>query len=355
MNECTNYIRQQTGALQSANWNQLISAARAYLTFCTDTMNRNMEASTLNNLAIGLGQTGQYEDALPINQRCITIKPDETGCYVEIGVDFEGLGKTEEAIVAYRKALSVGGYDSVSGQAVQFARTKLKLLEDQIAEEKAAKKLDQPPVESGPTVMSGTGFFVSGLGHIVTNRHVVDGCRTIRTRDGQRLKLVLLSGTADLALLKQDTHPSASATFRSGLGIRVGDEVIAFGFPLPGILSSEGNISTGTVAANSGVGDDPHFIQVSAPVQPGNSGGPLLDASGNVVGVVVAKLDAIRVADITGDIPENVNFSISRDVVVDFLKSSSVPFQQKPSLRKLKTSDVAVLAKLISIAITCIK
>jgi S1-C subfamily serine protease len=353
--ECTNLIERQRSALQSADWRELISAARNNLTFCKDTMDRNMEASTLNLLAIGLGETGQFVDALPINQRCITIKPDETGCYVETGVDLEGLGKTEEAIAAYRKALSVGGYDSVSGQAVQFARTKLKLLEDKIAEDRAAKELGQPPVESGPTVVSGTGFFVSGFGHIITNRHVVDGCRTIATRDGQPLTLVLLSGAADLALLKLDKHSSASATFRNGSGIRVGDEVIAFGFPLPGILSSEGNISTGTVAANSGVGDDPHFIQVSAPVQPGNSGGPLLDTSGNVVGVVVAKLDAIKVAKITGDIPENVNFSISRDVVVDFLRSSSVPFQQKPSQDKLNTSDVAALAKSISIAITCIK
>ncbi len=334
------------GRYDILDWKGLIFTSRAQLSRCNDIMDASAEATALVNLAVSLRKTGQAEDALPISQRCTAIKPDKTTCYLEMGADFEDLGRNEEAVVAYQKGLSVGGYDEESGSAIKLIKERLSLLQLRLRGDRE---------KSASTVISGTGFFVSDLGHIVTNRHVVDGCRTIATRDGQPLTLVLLSGTADLALLKLDKHSSARATFRNGLGIRIGDEVVAFGFPLPGILSSEGNISTGTVAANSGVGDDPNFIQVSAPVQPGNSGGPLLDMSGNVVGVVVAKLDAIKVAKITGDIPENVNFSISRDVVVDFLKSSSVPFQQKPSLGKLKTSDIAVLAKSISVAITCVK
>jgi S1-C subfamily serine protease len=339
----------------AADWKQVIAASRAFLSYCQDMMDSTIEATYLGSLAKGLVNDQQFADSLPIGRRCVVIKPDETACYLYIGQALEGMDRTKEAIEAYQKAISVGGYDGLSAAAVDLARQRWIILRQQLADENPPREREQPPKQSGPTIIAGTGFFVSSLGHIVTNKHVVDGCHTITTRDGQSLTLVLLSGTADLALLKQDKHPSASATFRNGSGIRVGDEVIAFGFPLPGILSSEGNISTGTVAANSGLGDDPHFIQVSAPVQPGNSGGPLFDTSGNVVGIVVAKLDAIQVANITGDIPENVNFSISRDVVVDFLKSSSVPFQQKPSLGKLKTSDVAVLAKNISVAITCVK
>ena len=79
--------------------------------------------------------------------------------------------------------------------------------------------------------------------------------------------------------------------------------VVAVGFPLLGLLASEANVTTGTVSALAGIGDNPRFLQVTVPVQPGSSGGPLLDLQGRVVGVVVGKLDALRVASVTGDIP----------------------------------------------------
>jgi S1-C subfamily serine protease len=97
---------------------------------------------------------------------------------------------------------------------------------------------------------------------------------------------------ADLALLKADP-PSSIATFRGGPAPKLGDSVLAFGFPLPGLLSSEGNVSTGILSAMSGLRNDVRFVQISTPVQPGNSGGPLLDSSGHVIGIVVAKLDAL--------------------------------------------------------------
>jgi S1-C subfamily serine protease len=79
--------------------------------------------------------------------------------------------------------------------------------------------------------------------------------------------------------------------------------VIAYGFPLSGLLSSTGNATTGNISALGGIGDDPRHLQISAPVQPGNSGGPLVDMSGNVIGVIVSKLNALRVARVTADIP----------------------------------------------------
>lgn len=75
--------------------------------------------------------------------------------------------------------------------------------------------------------------------------------------------------------------------------------MVAFGFPLPGLLASEGNVSTGVLSATAGLQNDIRFVQISAPVQAGNSGSPLLDASGHVIGVVVAKLDALRIARLT--------------------------------------------------------
>ena len=127
----------------------------------------------------------------------------------------------------------------------------------------------------------------------------------------------------DLALLAAPVSLPA-ADFRGDPAIRAGDSVVAVGFPLHGLLASEANVTTGTVSALAGIGDDDRFLQMTVPVQPGNSGGPLLDLQGRVVGVVVAKLDAVRVASVTGDIPQNVNFAIKADVVQNFLRASGV-------------------------------
>ena len=115
---------------------------------------------------------------------------------------------------------------------------------------------------------------------------------------------------SDLALIEGPTS-SKSATFSQGRGVRPGDDIVVVGFPLHGLLTSDPSVTTGNVSALAGPGDDRRFLQITAPVQQGNSGGPLLDLAGNVVGVVVAKLDAIKVANLIGDIPQNVNFAVS--------------------------------------------
>ncbi len=92
----------------------------------------------------------------------------------------------------------------------------------------------------------------------------------------------------------------------------------------PACSTSGPTLTTGEVSALAGLRDNPRQIQISAPVQPGNSGGPLLDGSGNVVGVVVSKLNAQRVARSTGDIPQNVNFAVKGAEVVEFLRRQGV-------------------------------
>src|ERR1700730_17779896 len=81
-----------------------------------------------------------------------------------------------------------------------------------------------------------------------------------------------------------EAHPTTFASLRSG--VHLGERVALFGFPLAGLLATSGNFTLGNVTAVAGLGDDTRIIQISASVQPGNSGGPLLDYSGNVVGVV---------------------------------------------------------------------
>jgi hypothetical protein len=129
----------------------------------------------------------------------------------------------------------------------------------------------------------------------------------------------------DLALLTvQGGDPGPPLAFRSGPEPRRGEGVVTYGFPLAGLLSSGPTLTTGDISALAGLRDNPRQFQISAPVQPGNSGGPLLDGSGNVVGVVVSKLNAQRVARSTGDIPQNVNFAVKGAEAVDFLRRNGV-------------------------------
>ena len=115
---------------------------------------------------------------------------------------------------------------------------------------------------------------------------------------------------SDLALLDGSVG-GAVAAFRQGRGIRPGADAIIIGYPLRGALASGAPAIAGNASALTGSGDDRRPIQITAPVQPGNSGGPVLESSGNAVGVVVSKLDAIAMAPATGDIPQNVNFAAS--------------------------------------------
>ena len=126
-----------------------------------------------------------------------------------------------------------------------------------------------------------------------------------------------------------------------------------YGFPLFGALASQGNLTVGFVSALAGLGDDSRVMQISAPVQPGNSGGPLLDMSGNVVGVVTAKIDAIKVAELIGDIPQNVNFAIKASVVRTFLDSHGINYGTEPSDRALSSADVADRAKRFTVLVEC--
>jgi len=102
--------------------------------------------------------------------------------------------------------------------------------------------------------------------------------------------------------------------------------MILYGFPLAGLLTSSGNLTTGTIAGLAGLGDDPRFMQITAPVQQGNSGGPVFDQSGLVVGIVVGKLDALKLVLELQDIPQNVNFAIKSSIAPNFLEARGISY-----------------------------
>lgn len=202
---------------------------------------------------------------------------------------------------------------------------------------------------------SGTGFVVSKLGHVVTNHHVIDECSDFEIRrpglPPSGAYLVASDATNDLALLQITAQGQASAPVR--LDVRLGEPIAVFGYPLSRVLSSSGNFTLGNITALSGIGDDTRFVQISAPIQPGNSGGPLLDKYGNVVGVVTSKLDALVSLAATGDIPQNVNFAIRGSSLYAFLLAHGVQPEAASSEAALEAPDLAERAAGFSAAVVC--
>jgi S1-C subfamily serine protease len=202
---------------------------------------------------------------------------------------------------------------------------------------------------------SGTGFFVSTDAHLVTNNHVIEGCSNIRvTPVGAKetsAYVVARDKTNDLAILKTSINPTIVPALRAQP--HVGESIFVFGFPLSGILSASGNFTTGTITAITGLGDDTRLAQISAPVQPGNSGGPLIDKYGNIVGVIVSKLNALNIATATNDIPQNVNFAIKSAVLMNFLESNGVTAETNTKSRELPPEAIADLAKLFTVRVIC--
>ena len=181
-----------------------------------------------------------------------------------------------------------------------------------------------------PRLSAGTGFYVSKSGQILTNAHVVQGCTTIAVKGHGDASATPARVTAsdekrDLALIALDTpqtKPHVVLTWRRDT--RLGEQVAIFGFPYLGALASSGTFTRGDVTALAGVADNHAHFQLSAPVQQGNSGGPVVDERGHVVGVVVAKLNALAVARAGGDIPQNVNFAIKSTEAISFMEANGI-------------------------------
>jgi TPR repeat protein len=208
---------------------------------------------------------------------------------------------------------------------------------------------------TGPRTMSGSGFLVSADGHIVTNHHVIAGCQRVAVAPGNaEAAVVARDARNDLALLKMARPPSDVARLRSGRSVRPGDDVVVVGFPLRQVLAPNAVVTTGTVSALSGLNNDTAKLQIAAPVQQGNSGGPLLDRHGLVVGVVQSKLNALRIAGVTGDIPQNVNFAVNGATLQSFLEANGVGFRAvPPGGAPLSAADVGEQAARYTVAIEC--
>jgi TPR repeat protein len=170
---------------------------------------------------------------------------------------------------------------------------------------------------------TGTAFFITEDGFLITSEHVISGAARVRLVTSAGLvdaTVVNADAANDLALLKARGRffPLPVATSRA---VRQGNTVATVGFPNIGLQGFAPKLAKGEIAALSGVQDDARHFQISVPVQPGNSGGALVDERGNVIGVVSAKLSASAALAATGELPENVSYAIKSSFVLGFLES----------------------------------
>lgn len=171
---------------------------------------------------------------------------------------------------------------------------------------------------------SGTGFFVTSTGIGVTNAHVVAGCTALSSPRWGAVTLLAVDKAADLAVFKTARTDGAFVALRPR-GPKLGEPLTVAGFPLLGLLGDGVKITTGVVSALSGIQGDRSTIQISAPIQPGNSGGPIIDAGGQLIGVAVSRLKDLEVAKATGGmLPQNINFGVPVPILQSFLEENAI-------------------------------
>ena len=265
--------------------------------------------------------------------------------------------KTAAAISAFQQ--SVG--EKPDGRSSEALRASLQKALAERGPGSAPKQPDKPRDGSkGDTklVSTGTGFFIAG-DIIITNNHVVEGCKEIRVaKRGAEIggaRSIATNRGDDLAALRADKASENYLKLRIGVPVKAAEPVLVFGYPLSVVLSSSGNTTLGNVTALAGLKDDSRYMQISAAVQPGNSGGPVLDEAGRLVGVIEGKLDALKVARVTGDIPQNVNFAIRTSTLVNFLEANRIAYEVASSSATLPNTQLAEQAEAASVQLECRK
>jgi S1-C subfamily serine protease len=238
-----------------------------------------------------------------------------------------GDGIAKDVVEAYKWMLLA------AGQGYDVAKSTANLLEkrmsrEQIAEgQKLAREFKPRKTSSridpeNPS-NTATGFFITEDGYLITNEHVVKEAAQVRLVTSAGIiaaKLVKVDAANDLALLKAEGRFAALPVVASR-AMRLGSTVATVGFPNVGLQGFAPKLARGEIAALSGVQDDARHFQISVPVQPGNSGGALVDERGNVAGVVSAKLSARAALAATGALPENVNYAVKSSFLLSFLES----------------------------------
>jgi len=205
---------------------------------------------------------------------------------------------------------------------------------------------------------TGTAFAVSSTGHALTNHHVINGCAEVKIAGREGIAKVIASDSVnDLALLQLPGKTKDIAILNPDLGkLRQGEDIIVFGYPLEWALSSGGNLTPGIISAITGLGNNTNQIQITAPIQPGSSGSPVMDKKGNIVGVVSMKLSDSKMAKATGQIGQNVNFAVNGQTVKSFLDVNKVPYRiGNKAAQEKRNTTIAEEASKWTVLVECWK
>jgi len=196
---------------------------------------------------------------------------------------------------------------------------------------------------------TGTGFFVTNDGYMVTNFHVIEGAKSVTVISPAEKKelpatIIQTDPANDIAILKVEAQTAGIPLVSSFTSVK-GEEVLTLGFPLVALQGQEQKATFGRINALSGIQNDIRFVQVDVPIQPGNSGGPLLNSRGEVIGVVTATLSQIVTLRASGSLPQNVNYAVKIDYITPALNAAKVDRSKviSPSSSKLDMAQVVSL------------
>ena len=192
---------------------------------------------------------------------------------------------------------------------------------------------------------SGTGFFISNEGHIISNNHIIDACHSVKIHHKGKIEMANIISRDrmnDLTLLQTNIQPNEIFSI-SGNDATLLEDVYVAGYPFGKSVSSAIRVTKGVVSGLSGFGDNYANLQIDAALQPGNSGGPIIDEYGNVVGVAVAKLDLKNAIKLFGTIPENTNFGVKSSVVKSFTTANLIDLEE---INEKKISKKAIAKKI---------
>jgi len=258
---------------------------------------------------------------------------------------YRGNGKLEEVYSSYNGALS-------------FIQNELKQSNDikKDNKENSNKVSENPDEDRLRIIATGSGFFVNDNGYLVSNYHVIEICQAVGVPlDGEIFPVKILASDIvnDLIVGKIELNGKNPYLSINTEGAYLGDNVLAAGFPLDNDLSESIKVTRGIVSSMSGMGNNYSQYQIDAAVQGGNSGGPLLDDKGTVVGVVVSQIDKVRYLAEENYIPENVNFAVKSQNLDIFLKANSVPLPNKNVYKTYNSREVAKSAENATLKLIC--
>ncbi len=262
----------------------------------------------------------------------------------------------------------VAKYEKKSEEQKRIADEKRKAKEAEerrIAEEKRRAKEEEARLAEAKkqeeeelyVIGSGTGFFVNNQGYLITNEHVAGICQSLASYingETHLFRIISLDKRNDLALLRGEYRNKTYLNINV-MGAEFGEDIMAFGFPLAENLSSSVKLTRGIVSSLSGPENDISLIQIDAAIQPGNSGGPVLNYNGQVVGVASSGLNKIQMLldEESPYIPENVNFAVSANTLTSFLRSNSINIFND-SYEKKSSQELAKIGMPPTIQLHCL-